>query len=102
MDREALTRAVEAIAPRFRSGNRIPVDKATVPASEWNALLEAATPAMTMLKAPANMCSELDLVLTDPDSSLSDGARRTLLWLRTWISVPLYAAPSTAKEDGNG
>lgn len=41
MDREALTRAVEAIAPRFRSGNRIPVDKATVPASEWNALLEA-------------------------------------------------------------
>ncbi|HVR53745.1 MAG TPA: hypothetical protein VMS38_28730 [Pseudorhodoferax sp.] len=33
--------AVEAIAPRFRSGNRIPVDKAVVPAEEWHALVAA-------------------------------------------------------------
>jgi hypothetical protein len=40
-EREALATAIEAIAARFRSGNRIPVDKATVPASEWVALVAA-------------------------------------------------------------
>lgn len=40
-EREALATAIEAIAARFRSGNRIPVDKAVVPASEWSALVAA-------------------------------------------------------------
>lgn len=38
-EREALSAAIETIAARFRSGNRIPVDKAVVPASEWSALV---------------------------------------------------------------
>lgn len=33
--------AIDVIASRFRSGNRIPVDKAVVPAGEWNALVAA-------------------------------------------------------------
>lgn len=40
-EREALSAAIENIAARFRSGNRIPVDKAVVPASEWSALVAA-------------------------------------------------------------
>lgn len=36
-----LRAAIEAIAARFRSGNRIPIDKATVPAEEWHALVAA-------------------------------------------------------------
>jgi len=38
---EALRRAVETIAPRFRSGNSIKVGGAYVPREEWEALLAA-------------------------------------------------------------
>lgn len=40
-EREALSAAIETIAARFRSGNRVPVDNAVVPASEWSALVAA-------------------------------------------------------------
>ena len=40
-DRAVMQQALDAIAPRFRSGNAVPVDKATVPAAEWHALVAA-------------------------------------------------------------
>lgn len=60
-EREALTAAIEVIAARFRSGNRCPVDKAVVPASEWGALVAA------LASAPAAK------PVVYPDADLSAG-----------------------------
>lgn len=42
------------------------------------------------------LTDEIDLILSDPDTELSIGAKRALLWMRTWVSVPLYTAPNPA------
>ena len=42
------------------------------------------------------LTNEIDLILSDPDTELSIGAKRALLWMRTWVSVPLYTAPQPA------
>lgn len=42
------------------------------------------------------LTNEIDLILSDPDTELSTGAKRALLWMRTWVSVPLYTAPQPA------
>ena len=42
------------------------------------------------------LTDEIDLILSDPDTELSIGAKRALLWMRTWVSVPLYTAPQPA------
>lgn len=42
---------------------------------------------------PADIAEAITLILTDPDSSLSDGAVRALRWMQTWVSEPLYPSP---------
>lgn len=42
------------------------------------------------------LTNEIDLILSDTDTELSIGAKRALLWMRTWVSVPLYTAPQPA------
>lgn len=43
------------------------------------------------------LTNEIDLILSDTDTELSIGAKRALLWMRTWVSVPLYLeAPQPA------
>ena len=42
------------------------------------------------------LTNEIDLILTDPNTVLSFGARRALHWMRTWVSVPLYTEPQPA------
>ena len=42
------------------------------------------------------LTNEIDLILSDSDTELSIGAKRALLWMRTWVSVPLYTAPQPA------
>ena len=42
------------------------------------------------------LTNEIDQILSDPDTELSIGAKRALLWMRTWVSVPLYTAPQPA------
>lgn len=45
------------------------------------------------------LTDEIDLILSDPDTELSIGAKRALLWMRTWVSVPLYTAPQQEAQD---
>lgn len=44
------------------------------------------------------LTSEIELVLSDPDSKLSPGARLALKWCLTWVSVPLQLASPTANK----
>lgn len=79
---EALTRAIEAIAPRFRSGNAVPVDKAMVPASEWGALM------LALASAPAAV---------EPEQSRDALIRQALACIR-WLAI---GECRTAEWDGH-
>ena len=46
----SLLEAFETIAPRFRSGNVVPVDKAVIPALEWKQLTDSLAELMASLK----------------------------------------------------
>ena len=46
------------------------------------------------------LTDETDLILSDPDTELSIGAKRALLWVRTWVSVPLWTTPQPAPVVG--
>ena len=45
------------------------------------------------------LTNEIDLILSDPDTELSIGAKRALLWMRTWVSVPLFTAPQQEAQE---
>jgi hypothetical protein len=65
------------------------------------ALLEAEAAPQQEAQEPATvpyqkLTDEIDLILSDPDTELSIGAKRALLWMRTWVSVPLYTAHQPA------
>lgn len=94
---EALAAAVEAIAPRFRSGNRIPVDKAQVPAEEWHALVAAlaSAPAATQGEAvlyvsPEQLAAHMDYAHGHGDHARYLPARKTPAGKFT---QPLYTTP---------
>lgn len=83
-EREFLNAAIETIAQRFRSGNRIPVDKAQVPAEEWYALVAALASAPAAEPSTGNWISAddyhrnvraLDVAL----NGIEGAARRPLL-----------------------
>ena len=59
------------------------------PPAEQQAQQEAQEPATVPYQ---KLTDEIDLILSDPDTELSIGAKRALLWMRTWVSVPLYTA----------
>ncbi len=44
------------------------------------------------------LTNEIDQILSDPDTELSIGAKRALLWVRTWVSVPLWTTPQPAPD----
>lgn len=55
-----LAKAIEVIAPRFRSGNSVQVDKAWVPKSEWDAMLVAIA---ALLMQPVPVVNERAVIL---------------------------------------
>ena len=58
----SLLEAFETIAPRFRSGNVVPVDKAVIPALEWKQLQDSFTELMASLKlSPEDLKKYLSL-----------------------------------------
>ncbi len=67
------------------------------------ALLEAETATQQEAQEPATvpyqkLTNEIDQILSDPDTELSIGAKRALLWVRTWVSVPLWTTPQPAPD----
>ena len=64
-------------------------DAATKPAPQQEAQEPATVPYQ-------KLTNEIDQILSDPDTELSIGAKRALLWVRTWVSVPLWTTPQPA------
>lgn len=87
-EREA---AIESIAARFRSGNSIPVEKATVPAAEWHALVAA-------LSKPSPATEPDGRLHADGYFTWANGKRPNYIADR-WLPCDFYlAAPTVAAQ----
>ena len=90
--------ALNDVQERMTALHKPAVDKA------WGRFQSAMAAPQQEAQEPATvpyqkLTNEIDQILSDPDTELSIGAKRALLWMRTWVSVPLYTAPQQEAQE---